>query len=457
MVLGLFLSEGMANMPTPVIVGVIVVIAVAAIGLILAHACRKRRRVIREAILRDLRRKSLETFSLEGCARDMKVHIAEAKTVAREIYRDFYQKCASDGVLTEAERNDLALLADRFGMNEIEVRHIEQRISEGLYRPILRGHAAAAALPDSDLRSLQALRNSLRLPGRGAVQALERRAIEVYRKTFSDFASDGILEDEEIEKLQSLADDVGLDQTQALEAIKEDALRLIARVHAFARQDRVITEGEEEEIVRLQKVLNIKDEEISHIKDEIKALHRNMDVRRGKLPSVESPIPLPANQPCHWVGQCAYKRGDQATDGRLIVGHERIFFASNDKPDFDIPYDSIQNIIDLPDGLRIECRGDKGSGDYAVEEAGIVIEMLLHLVEGHGAHVEKFEVEAARDIPHHVKLKVWERDFARCTSCTSTEDIEFELVTPTSEGGEVGVDNVRLICKRCRAKRRKKD
>ncbi|NOZ21574.1 MAG: hypothetical protein GXP25_10855 [Planctomycetes bacterium] len=444
-------------MPVPVIIGVIIVAAVAAIVVILAHASRKRRRMIRETVLRELRRKSLETFNLDGCARDMEVPLGEAKAVARDIYRDFYQKCASDGVLTEAERNDLALLADRFGMNEIEVRHIEQRISEGLYRPLLGGQASAVALPDSDLRSLQALRNSLRLPGRGAVQALERRAVEVYRKTFSDFASDGILEDQEIEKLQSLADEVGLDQEQALEVIKEDALRLIARVYAFARQDRVLTEGEEEEIQRLQKVLNIKDEEIAHIKDETAMLRRGMEVRRGKLPSAESPIPLPGDQACHWVGKCTCKSEGETVQGKLVVGHEQLFFASGDNADFDVPYDSIKNVVELPDGVRIECTRDKGSGDYSIGEAGIVIEMLLHLAESHGVSVEKFEAEAARDIPHHVKLKVWDRDFARCTSCTSTEDIEFELITPTSEGGEVEADNVRLICKRCRAKRRKKD
>jgi len=444
-------------MSTPAIIVVLVVAAVVAVVLVIAEGGRQRRRIIREAILKELRRKSLETFSLEEFAREMNAPIADAKRVARGIYSDFYRKCASDGVLTEAERNDLALLADRIGMNEIEVRHVEQRLSEGLYRPILGGQAAAFALPDAELRTLQALRNSLRLPGRSAVQALERRAIEVYRKKFSDFASDGVLDDEEIEKLQTLADQIGLDQAQALDVIKEDALRLIHRVYAFARQDRVISEGEEAEIVRMQKVLNIADDEIVHIKDEIAMLRRGMEIRRGTLPGATSPLAIPDGESCHWAGACTYRNGDEKREGQVVLTNEKLYFASGDEPEFNVPFKEIEDVIELPDGFELKCRSKEAAGSYAIADGRIVLEMVLFLAESHGVDVQRFEAEAGRDVPHDVKLRVWERDMARCTQCSATDQIEFRYITPVSEGGEAVADNIKLVCRKCLGKALKGD
>lgn len=443
-------------MNNALIIGLLIATAGALAVLAHVNSVRRRRQAIRDAILKELRRKSLEAFSLEDLAREAAAPMPEARTVAREIYRDFYQKCASDGVLTEAEKKDLALLADRFGMNEIEVRHIEQKISEGLYRPLIRTQAARVALPDAELRTLQALRTSLRLPGRGAAQALERRAIEVYRKRFSDFASDGVLEDAEIEKLHSLADQIGLDQAKAIEVIKGEALRLIERVFAFAKQDRVITEREEAEILRLQKLLNIQDSEIPYIKDEIRLLRRSAEVRRGTLPSAESPVPLASGECCHWTGDCTYRHFQEKKQGRLVVTGKKVLFLAEGKVDFEVPYGKIKNIMELPDGFGLRCEGETGSGYYFIADGNIVLEMLLHLAEKHGAKVEAFEAEAVRQLPHHVKLTVWERDMARCTRCSSTEDIEFEYVTPLSEGAESVSDNVRLVCRKCRISARKR-
>ena len=81
------------------IIGLIVVGTVLIVFLLHWQAARSRRRVIREAMLKELRRKSLETFNLEEFARETEVPVADAKRVSREIYRDFFQKCASDGVL----------------------------------------------------------------------------------------------------------------------------------------------------------------------------------------------------------------------------------------------------------------------------------------------------------------------------------------------------------------------
>lgn len=55
-----------------------------------------------------------------------------------------------------------------------------------------------------------------------------------------------------------------------------------------------------------------------------------------------------------------------------------------------------------------------------------------------------------RSIPQWVKVQVAARDGARCVSCGSTEDLQFDHLIPFSRGGSsTDPNNIQLLCGRC--------
>jgi hypothetical protein len=60
------------------------------------------------------------------------------------------------------------------------------------------------------------------------------------------------------------------------------------------------------------------------------------------------------------------------------------------------------------------------------------------------------EESFGRLIPTEVKLKVWQRDKARCVMCGSSSDLHFDHIIPFSMGGSsLDAKNVQLLCRTC--------
>lgn len=56
---------------------------------------------------------------------------------------------------------------------------------------------------------------------------------------------------------------------------------------------------------------------------------------------------------------------------------------------------------------------------------------------------------ARRAIPDDVKQYIWARDEARCRSCGSTSELQFDHVIPLAMGGSSNVENLQVLCGPC--------
>lgn len=57
--------------------------------------------------------------------------------------------------------------------------------------------------------------------------------------------------------------------------------------------------------------------------------------------------------------------------------------------------------------------------------------------------------EGRRAIPRDVRLAVWERDQARCATCGTDFDLQYDHVIPVALGGATTVENLQLLCGSC--------
>lgn len=48
------------------------------------------------------------------------------------------------------------------------------------------------------------------------------------------------------------------------------------------------------------------------------------------------------------------------------------------------------------------------------------------------------------------KMFVWQRDKGRCVACNSNQNLEFNYITPISEGGSNTDLNIQLLCELCK-------
>ncbi len=106
-------------------------------------------------------------------------------------------------------------------------------------------------------------------------------------------------------------------------------------------------------------------------------------------------------------------------------------------PDFKISKDLTFDSISDP---RLREKLLQVQGRYAHRFPGMTLVDLLHLLCDN-------ELSAAPRIG--VRRKVWARDQARCSNCSSTYGLEVDHRVPKSVGGTDDLKNLRLLCRKC--------
>ncbi|WP_345147945.1 HNH endonuclease [Arthrobacter ginkgonis] len=54
-----------------------------------------------------------------------------------------------------------------------------------------------------------------------------------------------------------------------------------------------------------------------------------------------------------------------------------------------------------------------------------------------------------RAIPDDLKQYIWARDEARCRSCGSTTELQFDHIIPLAMGGSSNAENLQILCGPC--------
>ena len=60
-----------------------------------------------------------------------------------------------------------------------------------------------------------------------------------------------------------------------------------------------------------------------------------------------------------------------------------------------------------------------------------------------------YEQTVRGTITEAIRSEVWRRDGARCTTCGSNQNLQFDHIIPVAKGGATVVDNLQLLCQSC--------
>ncbi len=136
--------------------------------------------------------------------------------------------------------------------------------------------------------------------------------------------------------------------------------------------------------------------------------------------------------------------------GRLTVTNRQVHFSGGTEGGWSIQYGKVLRIEELPDGVNLELGVKKGVGLYRVERPLLLAATLDALVRLHKRLLLTPQSErASRNIPHAVKLQVWQHDGGACRECGDRNHLEYDHIIPFSRGGASTFGNLQLLCRRC--------
>lgn len=240
------------------------------------------------------------------------------------------------------------------------------------------------------------------------LQRRRARARQLYQHHLVTALADGTLGQEEKAELEDL---------RAAKNLTAAEVRTIMRTiyrHALseALRDERLSAEEDEQLRRLQQQLGLTDNELRNDHVQLSRLRMLAHLASGQLPSVLPPTPVVANEPCHWVVQCALAErlavagelvgvripvpGDAPFTlegprdslrpsaailpvdlGVLIVTSRRTVFQGA-KRTMSVPHARVDAVVLYEDGLRLEELGGQTRGYLLVEDAEITGAVVLH-------------------------------------------------------------------------------
>ena len=288
--------------------------------------------------------------------------------------------------------------------------------------------------------------------------AQKAKTLDTFRAIFTEAVKDGVLTDREIQYMKMYAQKKSIDWAEAVSSVRAEAIRHMNEYISFARNDGVIDDTEYEYIRKLLGLLEFHPNYIESVRKEIDHIKALEDIGNGRLPVVQKPhIVLQNPETCHYQSHntvfVTAGDGDKYLLGTFLITGNRMIFVSENKS-FHIGIAQITDINCYSEYLKVTAKTQKASGYYKVKDPEVASEVLLFLLkEENATAVEHSEVIQSRHIPQDVKINVWHRDGGRCVYCGAEEYLEFDHITPISQGGSHAEDNIQLLCRRCHAQK----
>jgi len=474
----------------------------------LVHYLRNRHRAEREAqqsqfrrfLLQELQKRGTKHLDFASMVQECDIPRSLADEVAQGIYASFINKFISDGQITDAERQKLLGLSQALCIDTAVATSIESRSKERLYAAKAGSFIAKGELQQSEAESLEQLRQRLGMSRAKALAVVETSAGDGYRRLFREIVSDGCVTEAELEQLQRYrealgmteadakaivrgeANDLyrdlfrramsdgritsaelqamdrfrqalGLSEAEALAILQPEALNLFRQCFFSIAQDGEITQDEQQKLDWIRTHFNLPAQEVQPYLDQVQRLKKLAAYRQGELPSLKTKIILESGEICHWEGPCTFAWetavSRKSATGELIVTSDRLIFSSPGKALRFAP----TRIIDIEvfgNGLRVKTDGNKGTGEYYVDDPEGLEAVLFGLVRKHKYLLsQNFSSNQSRRVPESVRREVFYRDGGRCVRCAAMEYLEYDHIIPYSRGGANTVNNIQLLCRRC--------
>jgi hypothetical protein len=265
---------------------------------------------------------------------------------------------------------------------------------------------------------------SLLVLGAGVIalfDARRRKARQIYQRQLESALADGSLTPEEIaelERLRTAKDLSAADVRTVARAVYRAALH-------DAISDQRLSPEEDQSLRQLQSQLGLSEAELEQDHTQLSRLRMLAQVTAGQLPTVEPPIPLGAQETCHWVVQCAFaerlglsraadslrgKRLNVADDapfavdtqrdalrpseailpidlGVLAVTSRRTYFQGA-KRSLSVPHARLEHITLHADGIRLDELGGNAKAYLLVDDAELTAAILLQAARRRRAEIK---------------------------------------------------------------------
>jgi hypothetical protein len=128
-----------------------------------------------------------------------------------------------------------------------------------------------------------------------------RRATRAeYARRLEQALADGILTQEEVAGLERFRAHAEVSHAEA----RMVALAIYRRAVREAAADDRLTDEEDAVLQRLSMQLGVREDDLGEDARTLQRLRALARIEMGRLPLVESPVPLAAGETSHWVGQC---------------------------------------------------------------------------------------------------------------------------------------------------------
>ncbi len=392
------------------------------------QAAGKRELEFKQALLEGIR---MPGFRMADAASRFGMDRKEVGAAVKEIYRAFFGKCIEDGLLSSAEREAMAAVAQRLCLHPGKQAELEAEVTGTQLRSSLQGKAL-----------------------------------------------DGRIDANEMESMRAMIRNAGQEWSACVRVVRDLAIQIIERRFAFARADGVITRGEAEEIRRLAQFFELVGRDIGYIAEALDQLRLLSSYAEGTLPVVEAPpaAGLAEDELCHWADsvwvavphsaeEAAAAKGAREGVKRatLWVTNGRLKLAS--EPALEVALADLEPIREefaqaWQDGavrsrrfvflsapgmrspLKITC--------HKHEVLRAILTGAVHNTRRSRTAVAGAPASVAAQVDAGVRSQVWRRDQGACAVCGGAQELGFERTVPDARLDDPQA--FRVVCRQCREK-----
>jgi hypothetical protein len=279
----------------------------------------------------------------------------------------------------------------------------------------------------------------------------KNRALQHFRIVFL-YYSGNTLTLENWNKLVREAASERISLGEALAFIQDDSIKLVERNLAFAAANRGISPEEEHYIHFLLRTLAIPPASSQPLLERLNYLKQLTEIRNGKLPRSHTTVRLESDEICHLEIPATFHKVNTKSitfvPGRFIATNKKLHFLSP-SGGTEVAWKKVMRVEMNGKGVYVELSQKTGNGFYTVPDP-----MLVEAVLDTLARRAKYQLLApsevmSREIPHAVRVAVWQRDQGKCVICGANTYLEFDHIIPFSKGGANTEANIRLLCRRC--------
>ncbi|MFP4028568.1 MAG: HNH endonuclease [Candidatus Brocadiia bacterium] len=410
-------------------------------------------------IEKSLSENGLEQFDLDEALEGASLPEEEVQKAAESVYKDAVAQSLKDTQESPEETAKLDKLCEKLEIGKDVCSRIRNAAKEKVYSKELDERLSDGKLTEKEQTEIRLLRTSLGVSTENAYKATSNQVKRNYRRLFHRFVEDGHLSLKEQKMLRRFRQSTGLPASEAAHVTRDDAIDLYRRTVQMICQDGRITDAEKGKIETLKDILSIPLHEIENLDERLQRTEELDNIRQGQLPTVDANgLDLDKSETCRWRGECTYEWESHGqihrAFGELALTDDRVIFAARDK-EFDFPLKQVLNIRRDSGVVNLELTGHQGEGRYSVGNLEKLEAVLCGIVNNWDqSHLAKSDSRSERQIPDEVKIRVWRRDGGRCSKCGATEELEYHHVVPCSKGGSNRAENVRIICRSCRRKKK---